>query len=187
MLRVSDAFTAGEIPMGRFHIVGCKSLPRFGVGRPAIREAARPGAGPCPVGVLSRGGTEAQEQPARSELREENPGEAGVETRPAEVDRPRGGWVLCLLRWLSERLRRRRNPFRSAGPRLSSTVVPRQGCLKLEGVQVVRNDLSDADFEVVPIRRGGGEPGQRAASVGCGFLAGRRESMGATTLQVSNL
>jgi len=197
MLRVSDTFTAGEIPLGRYHVVGGKSLPRFGRERPAVREAAHPGGGPCPAedheSELGKGsvapagmGTRGVED-YEAESSGTNGGGGEVEARPAESKQPAGGWILRLVRWLGERLHRRRNPFMGAGPRWSSTVVPRQGCLKLSGVQVVRNDLSDTDFEVIPTRRTRSARRETATSVACEFRASSSESTESVELRVSNL
>lgn len=197
MLRVSDTFTAGEIPMGRYHVVGAKSLPRFNRGQPAVREAIRPGGGPCPVweqdSELSQvpapvaeaqpvtGGSVADPCDAKEQ---ENGGEPGSASGASSSQE---GWILRLVRWLGDRLMRRRNPFVNAGPRVARTVVPQQGCLKLDGVRVVRNDLSDTDFEVVPARRARQLQRERPASLACTFREETPESVESAELRVSNL
>jgi hypothetical protein len=183
--------------MGRFHVVGVKSLPRFGRGRPAVREPARPGCGPCPAEDSELALSEDSVSSATVDSRVDGDSETessvvhggggGGEPRPAELERPDGGWIMRLVRWLGERLRRRRNPFTIAVPRLSSTVVPRQGCLKLEGVQVVRNDLSDTDFEVVPTRRARTATPETTESVACEFRASSSDSTESAELRVGNL
>ena len=187
MLRVSDTFTAGEIPMGRYHVVGLKRLPRFGRGEPSIGAATRPGAGPCPVEATESDSNERSgvvEERATGRTSANGGGEELAE-RPSEDGRPGEGWVVRLVRWLGEKLGRRRNPFMGGGPRLSSTVVPQQGCLKLEGVQVVRNDLSDTDYEVVPARRA--PRSRREKSVSCEFRAEAMERAESEELRVGNL
>jgi hypothetical protein len=52
--------------------------------------------------------------------------------------------------WLARWLSRRRRPAPAAIPRFNKALV--QGELTLDRVKVLRNDLSDSDLEVVPVR-----------------------------------
>ena len=172
MLRVSDTFTEGEIPLGRYHMVGTKVLPRFVRSRLAVREAAKPGSGPCPVGEVADGGS----------------GKAPLE-EPGGGERAKRVWWVRVVYWLSERFRRP-NPFGDTGPRISSTALPRQTCLRLEGVQVVRNDLTDTDFEVTPRGRsswGKVKVPRVEATLKCDFRVAAAEESEAEQSRVSNL
>jgi len=68
-----------------------------------------------------------------------------------------GAVVAALKAWLSNR---RRLPRRRV---VRSNASPVQGELALERVQVVRNDLSDADLEVVPMRARAAEASEAPA------------------------
>jgi hypothetical protein len=148
--------------MGRYHVVGIRSLPRFVRGRPAVRRAARPGDGPCPV---SRGTVSFREDAPYGVRR------MSVAGQRVEEDRglgPGRGWFLRVAAWLGNRLGRRRNPFFGVRPRLASTVTPQPPARVFEGVKVLRNDLSDTDFEVVRPR---GQRGVKGGAVSCDFGA----------------
>ncbi len=162
MLRVSDTFTEGEIPMGRYHVVGIRSLPRFARGRPAVRRAARPGDGPCPA---SRGVASLREDAPYGVRRMSVAGQRAEEERGLGPGR---GWFLRVATWLGNRLARRKNPFFGVRPRLASTVTPQPPARVFEGVKVLRNDLSDTDFEVIRVR---GERGVKGGAVSCDFAA----------------
>jgi hypothetical protein len=66
--------------------------------------------------------------------------------RVARQDRS-SGWVSELGTKLSSLVSQKPKPARSAIPRFNG--VPVQGELSLDNIKVVRNDLSDADLEVV--------------------------------------
>jgi hypothetical protein len=72
-----------------------------------------------------------------------------VEKTPvATAPKPRGsGWVSQWGSKLSSLVSPKPKPAKSGGARFSS--VPVQGELSLDNIKVVRNDLSDADLEVV--------------------------------------
>lgn len=123
LLKVSDTFTAGEIPVGRYHVVGLSQLPRFGSRRPAFRSTTR-----------QASERSAEREPAGADLAQPEPG--------------RPGWIRRSVFWLARRLERKRNPFGQGGLRVTSTVRPTQACLRLDQVKVVRNDLTDSDTVV---------------------------------------
>jgi hypothetical protein len=148
--------------MGRYRVVGLKVLPRFGSGGLGVRSSARPGEGPIPVEVaglagLDSGGVAVDE--AGVGLGRDRVD--GVEAMGSGV---RVGWV----RRLFDALAMRRNPFTGSGLRASRTAMPRQGCLELEGLKAVHNDLSDMDYELVstrPVKKVVGGRGGAALSV----------------------
>jgi len=183
LLSVSDTFTAGEIPVGRYHVVGLKVLPRFRSAGLAVRAPVRPtrrwrgaeevsaGVGATKQGVGKPGfevsaGVEA-EAPRRVEAAVERPLPGA--SLAAAPERP--SWWRRGMEWLSKRLKRSRNPFHASGLRVARTVRPRQGTLSLEAVQVVCNDLKDSDFDRVPTSAKGKAKGLygRAESVACDF------------------
>jgi len=184
LLSVSDTFTAGEIPVGRYHVVGLKVLPRFTSAGMAVRAPVRPtrrwqGSGATTVsrsGEREVGlGNPAAEglagvaaQVVEAEVKAQSPGVGPV------VKPERAGWWGRAVLWLVRRLERSRNPFGGSGLRVAKTVRPRQGTLSLEAVQVVCNDLKDSDFELVPAaakRKAKGLSGA-AESVACDFQGG---------------
>lgn len=183
LLSVSDTFTAGEIPVGRYHVVGLKVLPRFRSAGLAVRAPVRPtrrwhGAEKSSATVAEVVGRTKLEVepvglPAASGIAAVAPREREAVVKPSlpergpeeEVDRP--GWWRRGKAWLMERFGGSRNPFGGSGLRVARTVRPRQGMLRLDAVQVVCNDLKDSDFEVVPVARPRG-----AASGTKGWLPG---------------
>ena len=92
--------------------------------------------------------------PAVCTAREESPKRAALVARFALAIRRSGAWL------------GRANPFsrflKLAGPKKSAipcfTESPVQSELRLDNVQVVRNDLSDADLEIVPVAPPGVKP-----------------------------
>jgi hypothetical protein len=62
------------------------------------------------------------------------------------------------------------NPFARGAAKPAAVVTPRQAELALERVQVVRNDLSDADVETAPVVTGG-------AKLSLPLVAGAREKL----------
>ncbi|MGA9450349.1 MAG: hypothetical protein WBW41_03285 [Verrucomicrobiia bacterium] len=96
---------------------------------------------------------------------------AAVEKPAGPVPRPRHS-----LRWMSKL-----NPFASdsafLAARAGNAKAPVQAELSLDAVKVLRNDLSDVDVEVVPLKSrpssDAGEPGLGAAKKTWGLLAER--------------
>lgn len=107
---------------GRYHIPRGVGLPQFNFGKPAMKISSAP--------AVKAAAGEVQATPATVE---KNPtvAVAGEVRKPAS-----GGWL------------KRSNPFAAAQP--TSAKPPMQAELTLDKVKVVRNDLSEADFEVVP-------------------------------------
>lgn len=131
LLSVSRAFTAGEIPMGRYQQVARRSMPVF------RGAATRLGNAVTGDGLVRKS---SDPVPAR--------GERALAADEGMLRRA-GRWWARILRGVSGR----GNPF--AGGRSMRPVVPRVGGA-VKDVRVVRNDLSDTDFEVLrPGRRGG--------------------------------
>ena len=142
--------------MGRYQMVARRSLPRFG-GKGAAEAFV------SSSGDLSGAAGIGNDHPSKSTV--EHPYQrstfSGCSTPSAVVKRqptdgqPRSGagggasWSRR-VRWLLARVFRRRNPFNDieAGVR-ASELSDRQPSLRLDTVHVVRNDLTDSDFEVV--------------------------------------
>ena len=73
-------------------------------------------------------------------------------------------------------------PARLASPRgrpsRRSTKLPVQGELSLDKIKVVRNDLSDADLEVVPAQTADGSRRRNPGAAGCGEDSGEWSELG---------
>lgn len=148
LLDLGRTLVVGDIPMGRYQWVGRSGLPRFAGRRPAHLARLDETKGSVPV---SSNGNAANSRPDRpyqaSRTRTVVPVSQPVPAVGVPVARPsapsgratRAGWLAKLraMVW------RKRNPFSSPGG------VPEQASLRLDTVRVVRNDLSDSDFEVV--------------------------------------
>ena len=109
---------------GRYHIPRGVGLPQFNFGKPAMKISSAPAV----RAVVS----EVQATPATVE-KTPTVGAAGEVRKPAS-----GGWL------------KRSNPFAAAQPQPAAAKSPMQAELTLEKVKVARNDLSEADFEIVP-------------------------------------
>ena len=141
---------------GRYRVTSQRLLPQFGPVRNPFtsRAKAEPGQPEAPLReehspngapgeachVPGSGGRQAVE-PASSNAH--NFGEM-LRLRMAALLR---GWKARLAGWLA---RPRGKPAKTAIPRF--TKPPVQGELSLDRIRVVRNDLSDADLEVVPAK-----------------------------------
>lgn len=102
---------------------------------------------------------------------DKNVGGTQVEKTPVAVAREaRGsGWVSQWGSKLSSLVSQKPKPARSAIPRFNGQPV--QGELSLDNIKVVRNDLSDADLEVVarktaPVEKAESAPGEWIAEKG---------------------
>lgn len=189
LLSVSDTFTAGEIPVGRYHVVGLKVLPRFRSAGLAVRAPVRPtrrwrgvqevpaGVGPAKQGMVNPAldvSTRDRAEAVRGPDAVRGAGAADKGPLPGASPRvplERPSWWRLGVVWLVKWLQRSRNPFHASGMRVARTVRPRQGTLSLEAVQVVCNDLKDSDFELGPASSKGKAKGSsgRAESVACDF------------------
>ncbi len=107
---------------GRYHIPRGVGLPQFNFGKPAMKISSAPAV----RAVLG----EVQATPATVE-KKTTVAVAGEVRKPAA-----SGWL------------KRSNPFAATQP--AAAKPPMQAELTLDKVKVVRNDLSEADFEVVP-------------------------------------
>lgn len=138
-MRLVKLLTAGKSLVGlesdapRYKETDPKSMPQFKPKKNPFRkktESARngnPGSSPCPAG-----GTQSTQAVS-------HPG----------IVQPRGrksGWLAKVGSWFAPR----KKQTKPAIPQF--TRPPTQGELCLDNVKVVRNDLSDADIEVVPAK-----------------------------------
>ncbi len=111
--------------VGRYHVPRETGLPHYKFGKPAAKISSAPAA------ISSA--TEAKIKNADSENIQ-----AGV-TQTEVKKQMSGGWL------------KRSNPFAPAArPKADAPKAPVQSELTLDKIKVVRNDLSDADYEVVP-------------------------------------
>jgi hypothetical protein len=125
--------TAGKSLVGiqdsrsRYRSVDPRAMPKFGSGKKINSDVAR-------------------ESEAKPSVAKSN---ADVERTPvATARKARGsGWVSQWGSKLSSLVSQKPRPTRSAIPRLNG--MPVQGELSLDNIKVIRNDLSDADLEVV--------------------------------------
>jgi hypothetical protein len=159
LVGMSDAET-------RYRVTSQRLLPQFGAGRNPFSSRGK--AGPAQLGPSSpedHGPTSAPQETRRSPALRGEPeaaprrGPQGVAT-PASCSPKRfgeglrrrtaallAGWKMKMMGVLAKRRRKATNP---AIPRF--TEPPVQGELSLDRIKVVRNDLSDADLEVIPAR-----------------------------------
>lgn len=110
-------------------------MPKFGSGKRVNTDVARKG----------------EAKPSRATASFEN-GKVNAAKTPVPTARkaPSGGWVSQWGSKLSSLVSQKPRPTRSAIPRFNG--VPVQGELSLDNIKVIRNDLSDADLEVVTRR-----------------------------------
>lgn len=168
LLSVSNSFLAGKTESGRYRMTELGGLPKFApVGRPVSLAPKRNPDGSIAHGELvpaqAKSIAVAEENPAgmlslRQSCDRHSPfAEAAGEARAAATVRePRG--AVCVnavpesTNWF--RLRKGASSGVPDGKVESKPFV--QGEFSLDAVKPVRNDLSDADFEVVPARPGSG-------------------------------
>jgi hypothetical protein len=130
--------TAGKSLVGiqdlksRYRSVDPRAMPKFGSEKKVNTDVARE--------------SEAKPSVAKSDVETSI---ANVEQTPVATARKArgGGWVSQWGSKLSTLVSQKPKPARSAAPRFNE--VPVQGELSLDNIKVVRNDLSDADLEVV--------------------------------------
>jgi hypothetical protein len=153
--------TAGKSLVGiqdsksRYRSVDPRALPKFGsekkINTEVAGESEAKPSGAKSSGENSKANVErAADKNVRVPFADKNVGitEAAEKapTRAARQDRG-SGWVGQWGSKLSSLVSQKPKPTRSAIPRFSG--VPVQGELSLDNIKVVRNDLSDADLEVV--------------------------------------
>ena len=143
----------------RYRMSDPRAMPRFGSGRNPFqaRKTLSPDAPPAPVSTAAP--TPAVEAPGPVVTPKVEPvTAAAVETEPQARPEPatvaKSEWKRKLAGWIGK-LRSRRQPKK---PKRATPVRPArgpvQGELSLDAIQVVRNDLSDSDFEVVARKTG---------------------------------
>ena len=162
LLTVSRSFVVGQSQLGRYRMVGPHGgLPQFGPtvhpGHPAVAPTPARSLSACqselPKLVLNQDQTPLQPakstgasgvKSAQSPFTKPGPPEPRADPGPAERVGPAQKAISRLRGWFRPRPKRRfKSPF--VGKALRSPV---QVHLALESVRVVRNDLSDSDFEV---------------------------------------
>jgi hypothetical protein len=143
----------------RYRMSDPRAMPRFGSGRNPFqaRKTLSPDAPLAPVSSAAT--TPAVEAPGPVVTPKVEPvAVAAAETEPQARPEPatvaKSEWKRKLAGWIGK-LRSRRQPKK---PKRATPVRPArgpvQGELSLDAIQVVRNDLSDSDFEVVARKTG---------------------------------
>ena len=159
----SRGLTKGAPPMGRYRLPNGSVIPNFGAGKnPFTSSVLSPQKDSSPAaGATARAASTQAAPPSPA------PSPGALRTLAAEalvrawlvlrvaVSRLRSVWVQCVQcgRGLPARLKTRL-PGRGGRIPFASSVSPQaarpvQGELTLENVRVVRNDLTDTDYEVV--------------------------------------
>jgi hypothetical protein len=166
MLSVSRSFCARVPELGRYRMTGGLRLPRFGAvtkgkeGRPVAIQAELPMA---PVAVDDGAGERA------------GGGEKKGQGNQVEVglwQRWLGGWRSC-LDWLVKPKKPHRANRR-----------PVQTSFLLESVKVVRNDLADADLELVRVKKRRRTVTEKGSAMGTRSAAeGERPGLGRTAVR----
>ncbi len=146
--------------MGRYQFLSRRCLPRFGGGTKAagaLRVVEKPAQ---PITDNVGGGSSRRQRPFQSRPVKSAaslaPESAPVPSVAAGVDRRLGVWtrVMGWIRAVCARFSGRANPFNSGLVRGGiAGGLEKQPLLRLNAVHVVRNDLSDSDFEIVKTRR----------------------------------
>lgn len=113
---------------GRYHIPRGVGLPQFNFGKPAVKFSSAPAVKAVAGAVAS----DVQVKPATVEKSPVGAGAGEVKKQASS------GWL------------KRSNPFAPAKPQTAATKAPAQAELTLDQIKVARNDLSEADFEIVP-------------------------------------
>lgn len=171
LLQVSRSLVAGGSATGRYRFLPAAPVPAFGAAARRPRSGAIRTAGdPVPAQQSAAPARRAVVVPSPSR-QVESAKRSGVLTAGAvDSGMPRLGgarratgtrWRQWLRPAVWVNWMRRANPFEAGN--LASGPVPRQGSLPLEGLQVARNDLVDADIEIVPPAASGGGWGFRSA------------------------
>jgi hypothetical protein len=144
MLATGKSLVGGQNSTGRYHLSKQMGLPKFVSPRNPFAAEVKTAAAPLPPVAPDRPVPAA---PAVRSGTEQSTRRVALVPRLARALRRSGEWL------------GKANPFsrfaKPAGPKKSAvpcfTKPPVQSELCLDNVQVVRNDLSDADLEVVPV------------------------------------
>jgi hypothetical protein len=149
--------TAGKSLVGiqdsksRYRSVDPRAMPKFGSEKKAITDVARESEAKPSVANVNVESSNANGNPCS----DKNVGVTRVaEKTPVAVARKgrASGWVSQWGSKLTSLVSQKPKPARSAILRFGG--VPVQGELSLDNIKVVRNDLSDADLEVVTRKTG---------------------------------
>ncbi len=165
LLTTGKSLVGLKQPDHRYHLPGESALPKFGGKKNPFRATVFPDKTETPAEI------EAVESPALAEPASVRPPEAApasvqsaVKAAPVAPDPAperaagRASPLRALLLW---------GRAKKANPARALTGRPLvQGELSLDRVKVVRNDLSETDFEIVPVGRGQGESTTISSSVG---------------------
>lgn len=117
---------------GRYHIPREVGLPQFNFGKSAVKFSS-----PAAAAAVTGGAT--SEIPAKPAVAEKTPVAPGAPMPSAAKKPTSSGWL------------KRSNPFAPAAqPQAAAVKPPQQTELTLDQVKVQRNDLAEADFEIVP-------------------------------------
>jgi len=136
--------TAGKSLVGiqdsksRYRSVDPRALPKFGSEKKVNTEKVN-------TDVARENG--ARPSVAKSSVKSSKPNVAKTPAAAAREEERGSGWISQWGTKLSSLVSQKPRPARSAIPRLNGLAV--QGELSLDNIKVVRNDLSDADLEVV--------------------------------------
>ena len=178
----------------RYRVTSQRLLPEFGAGRNPFSSSVKvepTHTGPRSLGGHGPNGTSLgiRSTPALSGEREAVPQEGGLPGRVSPVSSsrhsPGGGLrrgIFAFLDGWKERLvglfaHRRGKAAKPAIPPFSK--LPVQGELSLDRIKVLRNDLSDADLEVVPAK-----PPTAPAIPVANKIAGAEDAWGRVPLRI---
>jgi len=163
LLSVSNSFLAGKTESGRYRMTEQGVLPKFApVGRPVSLAPKRNEDGPIGRVELSLAPTKpiaaAREDPAvmlslRQSCDRHSPfaERADEPATTGQVREPRAAVCVNAVPESTNWFRLRRDPFSVPAGKVEPKPLV-QAELSLDAVKPVRNDLSDADFEVIPAR-----------------------------------
>ena len=158
LLRAGKSWVDGKDSGVRYRISDGRAMPKFGSAKNPFRSTAKgasvapAGAPQAEVGARTAPVRRTQESKLTSALLPERSRHSGA-ARAGTVRAPKGsraaGFVSGALGRVASLVFRPRTN-RSAPPLAGFDKAPVQGELSLERIKVVRNDLSDADLEILP-------------------------------------
>jgi hypothetical protein len=137
LLTTGKALEGLENSSHRYHMTNQRLLPKFGSRRNPFSASEAPPAEPVEAKALTA--------PVAAK-----PPPSVFSAGPAR--KPEGGWF---AKWLGEARSKVlgwvRKPVQKVPRQVAAATqpVPRQGELRLEGIKVMRNDLSETDLEIV--------------------------------------
>jgi hypothetical protein len=144
LLTTGKSLVGGSESATRYRLTHRKALPKFGSARNPFRAKASRAAEQTETPMLSQRPPSVGQQPPAPVHQACQEAVETAQTRPeARLSR----WIYRLAAWLFRTQPRKAKP---AIPRFSKPPV--QGELLLDQIKVVRNDLSDADLEIVPVK-----------------------------------